>query len=97
MWAMEQALKSGAASLALAWLPRVSPRAIRRLQLAAEQGRTLGVLFRSQRFAREASPAMLRLLLEPRVGDGRQGARVRLIKSRGGAREPIDLEWAAAA
>jgi cell division inhibitor SulA len=97
LWAHEQALKSGATSLALGWLPRASPRAIRRLQLAAEQGRALGVLYRSQRFAGEASPAMLRLLLEPQVRDGRQGARVSLIKSRGGAREPIDLEWAATA
>jgi cell division inhibitor SulA/protein ImuA len=96
MWAMEQALRSGACELALAWLPRASPRAIRRLQLAAEQGRALGVLYRSQRFAGEASPAMLRLLLEP-LTTPRQGARVTLIKSRGGSREPIDLEWAAAA
>ena len=92
LWAHEQALKSGAASLALAWLPRASPRAVRRLQLAAEQGRALGVLYRSQRFASEASPAMLRLMLEPLPGP-RQGARVSLLKSRGGAREPIDLEW----
>lgn len=97
LWAQEQALRSGAASLALAWLPRASPRAIRRLQLAAEQGRALGVLYRSQRFASEVSPAMLRLLLEPRVSGGRQGARVSLLKSRGGSREPIDLEWALAA
>ena len=93
LWAHEQALKSGACEAALAWLPRASPRAIRRLQLAAEQGRALGVLYRSQRFASEASPAMLRLLLEPTVREGRQGARVSLIKSRGGAREPMDLEW----
>ena len=65
LWAHEQALRSGAASMALAWLPRASPRAVRRLQLAAEQCRALGVLYRSQRFADEASPAMLRLLLEP--------------------------------
>jgi hypothetical protein len=97
MWALEQALKSGAASLAMAWLPRASPRAVRRLQLAAEQGRALGVLYRSQKCASEASPAMLRLLLEPRVRAGRQGARVSLIKSRGGSREPIELDWAAAA
>ena len=96
-WALEQALKSGAASLAMAWLPRASPRAVRRLQLAAEQGRALGVLYRSQKCASEASPAMLRLLLEPRVRAGRQGARVSLIKSRGGSREPIELDWAAAA
>jgi hypothetical protein len=96
LWAHEQALRSGACELALAWLPRVSPRALRRLQLAAEQGRALGVLYRSRRFAQEASPAMLRLLLEP-LEDGRPGARVSLLKSRGGSREPIEVEWAAAA
>jgi cell division inhibitor SulA len=96
MWAMDQALRSGACELVLGWLPRAGARAIRRLQLAAEQGRALGVLYRSQRCAGEASPAMLRLLLEP-VTAARQGARVTLIKSRGGSREPIDLQWAAAA
>lgn len=95
VWAYEQALRSGGCELALAWLPRVNPRAIRRLQLAAEQGRALGVLFRGQRCAAEASPAMLRLTVEPLAGH-RHGARVRLLKSRGGSREPIDLEWGAA-
>jgi len=97
LWAHEQALRSGACEMALAWLPRVSPRAIRRLQLAAEQGRALGVLFRSQQFAQLASPAMLRVSLEPVKEAGRHGARVTLIKSRGGSREPIDLTWTAAA
>jgi hypothetical protein len=97
LWALEQALRSGACGIALAWLPRASPRAIRRLQLAAEQGRTLGVLYRSQQFAQLASPAMLRLLLEPLKEPGRQGARVQLLKSRGGSREPIDITWTAAA
>jgi cell division inhibitor SulA/protein ImuA len=97
LWAHEQALRSGACDAALAWLPRASPRAIRRLQLAAEQGRALGVLYRSQRFAHEASPAMLRVMLEPLVRPGAQGARVSLLKSRGGSREPIELTWAAAA
>jgi hypothetical protein len=97
LWAHEQALRSGACGMALAWLPRVSPRAIRRLQLAAEQGRALGVLFRSQQFAHLASPAMLRLALEPVKEPGRHGARVTLIKSRGGSRAPIDLTWTAAA
>lgn len=97
LWAHEQALRSGACEIALAWLPRASPRAVRRLQLAAEQGRALGVLYRSQRFASEASPAMLRVLLEPTTNAGRHGARVSLLKSRGGSREPIDLLWADAA
>ena len=97
LWAHEQALRSGACGMALAWLPRVSPRAIRRLQLAAEQGRALGVLFRSQQFAHLASPAMLRVALEPVKEPGRHGARVTLIKSRGGSRAPIDLTWTAVA
>ena len=97
LWAMEQVLRSGACEIALAWLPRASPRAIRRLQLAAEQGRTLGVLYRSQRYAHVASPAMLRVMLDPMTDAGRHGARVRLLKSRGGSREPIDLTWTAAA
>jgi len=97
LWAHEQALRSGACEAALAWLPRASARAIRRLQLAAEQGRTLGVLYRSQRFAHEASPAMLRVMLEPLARPGVHGARVSLLKSRGGSREPIELMWAAVA
>ena len=97
LWAHEQALKSGGCDMALAWLPRVSPRAIRRLQLAAEQGRALGVLFRSLQFAQIPSPAMLRLLFEPVKEAGRHGARVTLLKSRGGSRAPIDLTWTAAA
>ena len=55
LWAHEQALRSGACEVALAWLPRASPRAMRRLQLAAEQGRALGVLV-SQPAIRAAKP-----------------------------------------
>ena len=40
---------------------------------------------------------MLRVLLEPMADAGRHGARVSLLKSRGGSREPIELKWAAAA
>jgi hypothetical protein len=97
LWAFEQALRSGGCAIALAWLPRVGPRAIRRLQLAAEQGRALGLLFRSQRCAQMASPAMLRVLLDPIAEAGRHGAHLQLLKSRGGSREPIELTWTAVA
>jgi hypothetical protein len=90
LWAEEQALRSGACEAALVWLERASPRAIRRLQLAAEQGRTLGVMFRNARFAQESSPASLRVALEPIA----TGARITLVKSRGGAQAPIDVHWA---
>jgi len=64
-------------------------REIRRLQLAAERGRALGVLFRPLRAAREFSNAVLRLLVQPTE----QGACVTLLKSRGGQRGAIDLSW----
>ena len=96
LWAFEQTLGSGASDIALAWATR-SPRAraIRRLQLAAERGKTLGVLFRPLRAARESSAAVLRVVVEP-VANGTMadGARITLLKSRGGARGSIDLRWA---
>ena len=89
LWAMEQALDSGACELVLGWVRRAQPRSLRRLQLAAGRGRTPGFLFRALTTAREASPAELRVLCEP----GEQGATLRLLKSRGGARAPVGLRW----
>src|SRR6202007_2810067 len=61
LWAFEQTLGSGGCDAVLGWAGRPQARAIRRLQLAAERGRTLGVLFRRRSAAREASAAVLRL------------------------------------
>ena len=92
LWAFEETLGSGASDVALAWATR-SPkaRAIRRLQLAAVRGRTLGVLFRPLRAARESSAAVLRIAVEPKS----DGARITLLKSRGGARGSIEVQWTA--
>jgi cell division inhibitor SulA/protein ImuA len=87
LWAFEQMLRSGACDIALAWLRNALPRQIRRLHLAAEQGATLGVLFRPRETARESSPAALRIAVEPAA----PGVRVTLLKSRGGARSAIEL------
>jgi hypothetical protein len=65
----------------------VRAREIRRLQLAAERGRTLGILFRSQSAARESSPAILRMVVEP----SSQGSRITLLKSRGGRNGSIEI------
>lgn len=89
LWAFEQALRSGACDAVLAWAPGGRAREIRRLQLAAERGRTLGVLFRPRRAAREGSAAVLRLALEP-TG---KGVRVELLKGRTALRGAIDLEF----
>ncbi|HEX3845112.1 MAG TPA: translesion DNA synthesis-associated protein ImuA [Steroidobacteraceae bacterium] len=87
LWSFEQTLRSGACDIALAWVRSAQPRQIRRLHLAAQQGGTLGVLFRPREAARDSSPAALRVAVEPAA----PGARVTLLKSRGGARGAIDL------
>jgi protein ImuA len=89
LWAFEETLRSGACDIALAWLRSALPRQIRRLHLAAERGATLGVLFRPREAARDSSPAALRLAVEPAA----PGARVTLLKSRGGARGTIELSF----
>ena len=45
----------------MAWPGRLASRDIRRLQLAAEAGDNVCVLFRERRFADQNSPAALRL------------------------------------
>ena len=87
LWAFEQTLRSGTCDIALGWLRNALPRQIRRLHLAAEQGATLGVLFRPREAARDSSPAVLRVAVEPAT----PGMRVTLLKSRGGARGAIEL------
>jgi cell division inhibitor SulA/protein ImuA len=91
LWACEQALGSGACEAVLAWVREVKLRAMRRLQLATERGRTLGFLFRTltARTLRESSVAALRLAVEPAA----QGTRVRFLKSRGGSRGTVELSW----
>ncbi len=87
LWACEQALRSGACDVALTWAQRVPARALRRLQLATERGRTLAFLFRplSARTLREPSPAVLRLSVQP----AGEGVRLTVLKSRGGSRGEV--------
>ncbi|OOG23629.1 hypothetical protein B1C78_10930 [Thioalkalivibrio denitrificans] len=80
LWALEQALGSGACGVALAWPGRADTRALRRLQLAAERGRATGFLYRETRQAAHASPATVRLLLSPADA----GLNIRILKRRRG-------------
>jgi hypothetical protein len=96
LWAFEQSLGSGACDFVMSWAlaqPK-GPRAkeIRRLQLAAERGHALGVLFRPLQAARESSHAALRLAIEPST----YGVRVNLLKSKGGVRGSVHLDLTAA-
>ena len=80
LWAAEQLLRSGNCAVVLLWPSRIHAPQLRRLQLAAEQGDCLGVLFRPLQAEAEPSTAALRLRLE---GDG-AGLRVKVLKCRGG-------------
>ncbi len=66
LWAMEQGLRSAACGAVLGWPGEADDRALRRLQVAADTGRTPAFLFRDRRHAEHASPAALRLELETR-------------------------------
>lgn len=79
LWAAEQCLRAGCCGAVLAWHDGGDDRALRRLQVAAESGRGIGVLFRPLRHAGNASPAALRLALDSQDGH----ARLRVLKCRG--------------
>jgi hypothetical protein len=80
LWAAEQALSSGNCAAVLVWPDTLDNRASRRLQLAAEKGRSLGIAFRPLEAEAQASAAALRLVLTA----GEKGTDVRILKSRGG-------------
>lgn len=89
-WAAEQALRSGSCGAVLLWPQRPDMRQLRRLQLAAETGRAMGLLFRPRRDANQPSPAALRLELEPTA----TGLDLHILKCRGGWHtRPVSLDW----
>jgi hypothetical protein len=83
LWAIEQALRSPTCGATVGWataMPSLHERHLRRLQLAAEAGGSWGLLFGSASTRDQASPAALRLWLEPRP----DGVAVHILKRRGG-------------
>jgi hypothetical protein len=88
LWASEQCLRAGCLTAVLCWPRKADDRALRRLQVAAETGQTLGFAFRDAREARNPSPAALRLLFDTTspagipIPTGTPG--LRILKCRGG-------------
>ncbi len=80
LWATEQTLRCPAFGAVLSWPSAIADKNVRRLQLAAEAGGTLGILYRPAEAAREHSPAALRLCLAPTSA----GLTVDIHKCRGG-------------
>lgn len=90
LWALEQALASGQAGAALAWLPvRLPADALRRLQLAAQAHDGPAFLLRGLEARQRPSAAPLRLVLR---SAGPDALRVHLLKRRGPPlAQPLDL------
>ena len=81
LWAAEQALSSGNCAAVLFWSKALNDASSRRLQLAAEQGKSWAVAFRPLEAAAQNSAAALRIRLRP--------TELCILKSRGG--RPVTL------
>jgi protein ImuA len=77
LWAGEQLLRGGACGAVLLWWDGEDANALRRLQLAAEAGQSLAVLFRPGTAAQRLSPAALRVRIDA-------GPALEILKCRGG-------------
>jgi hypothetical protein len=77
LWSMEKALQTDSCGLVLAWQNWLPDRVVRRLQLAAEAGQTLGILFQ-HRESKYSQPSLrLRLKGFPpanRISTGQHGS-----------------------
>ncbi len=80
LWAYEQALRAPECGAAFAWLGARDERVLRRLAVAAREGRTWGVLWRRPGQHAIATAAPLRLALAPHE----RRLAVRVLKRRGG-------------
>jgi len=79
LWAVEQALRAGTCGAVVAWPRQMDDRSLHRLQLAAEAGKTWGILFRGADTAPQASPTAMRLRLSHREGQ----TLLQIVKCRG--------------
>ncbi len=84
LWALEQALRCPTVGAVLGWPGQIIDKNIRRLQLAAEAGGCLGILYRPAAAAHETSPAALRLQLTSGTGIDTDQPSIELHKVRGG-------------
>lgn len=78
LWAAEQCLRSAACAAVLCWPRHADTATLRRLQLAAETGQTIGFMLRPSQVATQASMAAVRIGIET------EPPRLRVLKCRGG-------------
>lgn len=87
LWAVEQALRSGAGAAVLAWIRFADDVALRRLQLAAEERHCWAVFFRPLGACLQRSPAALRV----KLSRAERATRVEILKCRGGRPGAVEL------
>ncbi len=80
LWAVEEALRADTCSSTLFWLHGPDHKTLRRLQLAAEQGHSMGFCFRPAHHAGQRTTAAVRIRVHPTD----DGALVDIVKARGG-------------
>jgi protein ImuA len=96
LWACEQALRCAEVHAVLAWLPQARSEQLRRLQMAASDYSKLLFVMRPEAAQDEASPAVLRLHVQPQSAtptrlserQGVDGLHVHVLKRRG---PPLEL------
>lgn len=87
LWSIEKALQSTECSMVLAWQNWLSARVIRRLQLAASEGNTLGVLFHHRPTPHSPASVQLEIAAAPFSAEGHRQLAIRLLKARGSHRQ----------
>ncbi len=87
IWALEQSLRCQAVAVVLAGLEKLDPVVFRRLQIAVEQGGSLGLLFRPEWVRHEPTWAEVRFWVEPQPGDlsHRRRVKIEVLRLRGGS------------
>lgn len=88
LWATEQILRTRLFTSVVAWVHRSNAQKQRRLQLAAETGRSWAVVYRPARAAAEHSPVNLRIA----VSHQNQRLQLELIKVRGGSATTVSID-----
>ncbi|MDO8907935.1 MAG: translesion DNA synthesis-associated protein ImuA [Pseudohongiella sp.] len=87
LWSIEKALQSTECGMVLAWQNWLSARVVRRLQLAANEGKTLGVLFHQRPVPHSPATLQLEISAAPLAADGSRQLNVRLLKAKGSHRQ----------
>ena len=88
LWAAEQVLRAGIFASVVVWVNKSAAQKQRRLQLAAEMGKTWATVYRPMRASREHSPVSTRIALSL------QGSHLSLdiIKVRGGTPKTLCID-----